>query len=105
MSNTAAVSLPIETATPEAPVEPVPAAPKADPTSYVLLALNESTGEWLVTNESVSAKSGEAAIKLHAENTKTGSPDGTYVAVPSRSWRLFTIATKTTTTLVIGEAS
>lgn len=92
---------------PQAAPEPAQAsAPTAkDATSYVLLVLSESTGEWMVTNDSVTAKSAEAAIRLHAENTTPGSPDGTYIAVPARSWRPITIQTKTTTTLVFGEPS
>lgn len=79
-------------------------------TSYVLLSMS-GRNQWLV--ESVKeARSAEAAIRayftgLDAEGQSVEQTDEpmTIVAVPERSWKPVTVKPKTTTTLVIEEAS
>lgn len=106
---------PQDAAAPEVPPAPEPDAPaetatapqsvKADPTLYVLLAL-DPTGLWKVVGQSITARSAEVAVRGYAEKApQTATENGlTLVAVPERSWKPVTIKTKVTTSLVIEDA-
>ena len=82
---------------------PIAASPKPSPeTEYVVLKQDES-GFWSTVNRG-SFKSADAALRGVVEKLAAQDQDGTFVAVPARSWRPVTVSTQTTTTVVLGEA-
>lgn len=55
-------------------------------TPYVILRFNPDTDEWAEHGDRVTAGSSESAISQHVRSF-TAAPDGTFVAVPARSWK------------------
>lgn len=67
------------------------------PTEYIILTRDDS-GRWVEHAHPIRAFSAEAAVKkLEAE--------GTYVAVPARSWKPVTVKAEQTVTLKLEPAS
>lgn len=83
---------------------------KLVPTSYIVLrqtthARTEPDGPtvaWRIENSNVPATSAEAAIRLACKTNST--PEGTYVAVPARSWKPVTVKAETQTVLRLEDA-
>lgn len=102
----AAPDVPPATVEPDAaPAETAtsPQSVKAD-TTYVVLVLNkEPAGDVWVESGSQAARDAKTAIRQYVDGLT--EKDGTFVAVPTSSWKPVAVTTKTTTTLVIGDAS
>ena len=79
----------------------------AEPTTYIVLrrrdtkkGSDDSTDGavvWQIENSNVPATNAEAAIRLACK--QDDAPAGTYVAVPSRSWRPVTVRSEQTTVI------
>lgn len=88
-----------------APAAPAPstAPPESAGTDYVILAKDGATWK---QHRTVTARSADQAIRDHLK-TAGGTPvnaDGTYLAIPSRSFKPVTVKTETVTTLKLEEA-
>lgn len=68
-------------------------------TQYVILSSNKPKDEsWAVVKAVQEARSSKAAVQAYLNGI--ADKDGTYVAVPVRSWDPITVKTETTTRLV-----
>lgn len=75
-------------------------------TEYVILKQDgeEPNDGWIVTAESVKAPTSEKALRKCVGMFPDSEQDGTYVAVPARSWSPVKVTLKREPTLVIEEA-
>lgn len=73
-------------------------------TAYIVLKLDESEGLGVLWREgpTIEATSAEAAVR---SATIQGAADGTYVAVPARSWKPVTVTTETRSVVKLTEAT
>ena len=74
----------------------------SEPTSYVILRAPENENGFKVLPNPVSARTAEEAIRKVAEGTST---NGTFVAVPARSWRPLRVRQETQVKLKVEEAA
>lgn len=89
MSEPAQPSAPPPTAVPDPPAEAAAA------TEYLILA-QDKTGYW-TEQKKIKARGSNAALREWLKGTT--AVEGTYVAVPSRSWKPVTVSTETQTKL------
>jgi hypothetical protein len=71
---------------------------------YVVLR-QAPAGHWNEVKATKTAKSADAAIRQVVGTLNDADQSGTFVAVPSRSWRPVRITPVTTTSLLVEEAS
>lgn len=75
-------------------------------TKYHVLRVNGGNDTFDLVARDVAATDSTAAIRAYATDTwPSGEPvgaTGTYVAVPSRSWKLTAVTVKTETRILIG---
>lgn len=89
---------------PDPPADPPKDPPAKDDkgalTQYVILASSSaaSNSSWSVVKAVQEARSSKAAVQAYLDGI--ADKDGTYVAVPVRSWDPITVKTETTTRLV-----
>jgi len=76
---------------------PAPAKKKAkEQTMYVVLELNESYGSWVDAGNIVAAVNAEAAVRKVAKGA------GSFVAIPTRSWKPLTVKVETVEKVTFG---
>ena len=78
--------------------EPKPEQKKAATTDYLILSRAAVGGPW-TEQKTVSASSAKAAVRGWLAGST--DPDGTYVAVPARSWQPVTVKTETQTKITL----
>lgn len=71
-------------------------------TAYVIL--RASGGVWEVIDDDRRGRDAAAAIRATVETLAEGDQDGTFIAVPLRSWRPVKVKTKVERTLVVEDA-
>ena len=74
---------------------------KAAETTYVILRQGEGESTWHMVNRTALSGSSQAAIRSVVAKLAAADQAGTFVAVPSRSWKPVKVSTKTETTVVI----
>lgn len=72
-------------------------------TEYVILQQSGDQGEFAIVAQSVRGHSAEHVLRQHASKPELPI-QGTFVAIPARSWKPTTIAVETTRTVKIGGA-
>jgi hypothetical protein len=73
-------------------------------TEYVILRFNDDTDEWTEHGDHVAGTNPSQAIRKHLAQFPEKNPAGTFVAIPTRSFKPVTVKTETVTTLKLEEA-
>ncbi|HVS85640.1 MAG TPA: hypothetical protein VHD91_08405 [Gaiellaceae bacterium] len=72
-------------------------------TEYVILRQPDPADDYVLVAEGILGHSAEHVLRQHASKPEVDVA-GTFVAIPTRSWRPQTIAVETTRTVKIGGA-
>jgi hypothetical protein len=72
-------------------------------TTYIVLRLQAGVGEqetsWGFVSKVANVKSADAALRAAVNTDDLKRPEGTYVAVPARSWKPVQVRTETQTVI------